>query len=318
MSILSSPSAPLALIAGPTASGKSAIAVALAQALAKAGRTGVIVNADSAQVYGDLQVLSARPTDEDMAGIEHRMFGAWDGAEACSAAAWAARATAEIAAIHAAGAVPILVGGTGLYIKVLLEGIAPIPEIDPAVRAAVRAMSESDAYKLLAIEDPERAAELDPGDRQRIARALEVKRSTGVTLADWQLAKAGGIAEMVELHPLIVLPERNWVYDRCDRRFVAMLQAGAVAEVEALLARDLDPDLPVMRAIGVPEIAGFLADELTRDDMIAAGQQATRNYAKRQFTWFRRQVPEDWAWIEPDSESENIDIADHFASLLRD
>jgi tRNA dimethylallyltransferase len=139
-----------------------------------------------------------------------------------------------------------------------------------------------------------------------------------VTLADWQLAKAGGIAEMVELHPLIVLPERNWVYDRCDRRFVAMLQAGAVAEVEALLARDLDPDLPVMRAIGVPEIAGFLADELTRDDMIAAGQQATRNYAKRQFTWFRRQVPEDWAWIEPDSESENIDIADHFASLLRD
>ncbi|MDP4605126.1 MAG: tRNA (adenosine(37)-N6)-dimethylallyltransferase MiaA, partial [Erythrobacter sp.] len=234
-----------------------------------------------------------------------------------SAAAWAARATAEIAAIHAAGTVPILVGGTGLYIKVLLEGIAPIPEIDPAVRAAVRAMSEGDAYKLLEIEDPERAAELDPGDRQRIARALEVKRSTGVTLADWQLAKAGGIAEMVDLHPLIVLPERNWVYERCDQRFVAMLQAGAVAEVEALLARGLDPDLPVMRAIGVPEIAGFLADELTREAMIASGQQATRNYAKRQFTWFRRQVPEDWPRISPEPESENIDIAYHFASLLR-
>ncbi|MBU7579246.1 MAG: tRNA (adenosine(37)-N6)-dimethylallyltransferase MiaA [Porphyrobacter sp.] len=317
MSICVTPENPLALIAGPTASGKSAVAVALAHRLAADGRRAVIVNADSAQVYADLQILSARPSEAEMEGIEHRLFGAWDGAEACSAAAWAARAKAEFADIHGAGAVPILVGGTGLYLKVLLEGIAPIPEIDPAVRAAVRAMDETDAYKLLAIEDPERAAQLDPGDRQRIARALEVKRSTGVTLGDWQLAKAGGIAEEVTLHPLIVEPERQWVYDRCDARFEAMLDTGAIAEVEALLARGLDPDLPVMRAIGVPEIAAWLAGEIEADEVIAAGQQATRNYAKRQFTWFRRQPPADWPRVHPDWESENIDIDAAFASLLR-
>lgn len=277
----------------------------------------MIVNADSAQVYADLQILSARPTEEEMDGIEHRLFGAWDGAEPCSAAAWAARAKAEIADIHAAGAVPILVGGTGLYFKVLLEGIAPIPAIDPAVRAAVRAMDEADAYKLLQIEDPERAAMLDPGDRQRIARALEVKRSTGVTLGDWQMAKAGGIAEEVTLHPLIVEPERQWVYDRCDARFAAMLDAGAIAEVEALLERGLDPDLPVMRAIGVPEIAAWLAGEIEAEEVVAAGSQATRNYAKRQFTWFRRQPPAGWPRARPDWESENIDIEAQFASLLR-
>lgn len=317
MSIVTSPPLPVALIAGPTASGKSAIALALAHRLADAGRKGVIINADSAQVYADLQVLSARPSEDEMEGIEHRLFGAWDAADACSAAAWAARAKAEIADCHAGGAVPILVGGTGLYLKVLLEGIAPIPAIDPNVRATVRAMTEDAAYKLLQIEDPERAAELDPGDGQRIARALEVKRSTGVTLGDWQLAKAGGIGEEVTLHPLVLLPDRAWLYARCDQRFEAMLQAGAVAEVEALLARDLDPDLPVMRAIGVPEIAAFLADEVTEADMIAAGQQATRNYAKRQFTWFRRQPPEDWPRIAPEAESEYIDIDGQFASLLR-
>ncbi len=317
MSIPATPENPLALIAGPTASGKSAVALALAHRLAADGRRAVIINADSAQVYADLQVLSARPSKEEMEGIEHRLFGAWDGAEACSAAKWAARAKAEIAECHESGAVPILVGGTGLYLKVLLEGIAPIPEIGPGVRATVRAMDEADAYKLLQIEDPERAAMLAPTDSQRIARALEVKRSTGVTLGDWQLAKAGGIAEEVTLHPLIVEPERQWVYDRCDARFVAMLDNGAIAEVEALLARELDPDLPVMRAIGVPEISAWLAGEIEADAVVASGAQATRNYAKRQFTWFRRQPPPEWPRAHPDSESENIDIDIAFASLLR-
>ena len=308
----------MALIAGPTASGKSAIALELARALAEAGRRGVIVNADSAQVYADLRILSARPAEEEMDGIEHRLFGAWDGSEACSAAAWAARAKAEIAEIHEAGGVPILVGGTGLYLKVLFEGIAPIPEIDPAIRATVRALDEDAAYKLLQLEDPLRAAELDPGDRQRIARALEVKRSTGVTLADWQLAKAGGIGEEVTIHPMVLLPDRTWLYDRCDLRFEAMLEEGAIAEVEALLARGLDPDLPVMRAIGVPEVAAFLAGEIDAETMIAAGQQATRNYAKRQFTWFRRQPPVEWPRIDPGAAFENIDFDTQFASLLRD
>lgn len=277
----------------------------------------MIINADSAQVYADLRILSARPSIEEMGGIEHRLFGAWDGAEACSAAAWAARAKEEITDCHATGAVPILVGGTGLYLKVLLEGIAPIPAIDPDVRAMVRGLPDDGAYKLLKLEDPLRAAELNPGDRQRIARALEVKRSTGVTLADWQMAKAGGIGDEVELYPLLLQPERAWLYARCDRRFEAMLDAGAVAEVEALLARGLDPDLPVMRAIGVPEIAAFLAGTIEREAMIGAGQQSTRNYAKRQFTWFRRQPPEDWTRTALGPESENIDIATHFASLLR-
>jgi tRNA dimethylallyltransferase len=309
---------PLALIAGPTASGKSAIALALAHHLTAVGRSAVVINADSAQVYADLRVLSARPSEEEMEGIPHRLFGAWDGAEACSAVAWAAQAKAAIADCHASGAVPILVGGTGLYLKVLLDGIAPIPAIDPAVRATVRALPDDGAYQLLQIEDPLRAAELDPGDRQRIARALEVKRSTGVTLADWQQAKAGGIAEEVELHPLLLEPDRTWLYKRCDRRFVAMLQAGAVEEVEALLARQLDPNLPVMRAIGVPEIAAYLADAISGETMMATSAQATRNYAKRQLTWFRRQPPAEWARAYVGPESENIAIDSYFASLLRE
>lgn len=293
------------------------MAIRLAETLAAQGRRAVILNADSAQVYADLAVLSARPTPQDMGSIEHRLFGAWDGAEACSAAAWAARAREEITALHAEDAVPILVGGTGLYLRVLLDGIAPIPDIDPAVRSAVRALPEDAAYRLLQIEDPLRAAELNPGDRQRIARALEVKRSTGVTLGDWQLAKAGGIGEEVTLHPLILLPDRTWLYQRCDTRFAAMLENGAIEEVEHLLARQLDPDLPVMRAIGVPEIAAYLAGEISLPQMIAAGQQATRNYAKRQFTWFRRQPPADWPRLESLNETENVQLEDQFASLLQ-
>ena len=289
----------------------------LAQALEAQGRRAVILNADSAQVYADLAVLSARPTEQEMGGIEHRLFGEWDGAEACSAAAWAARAREEIAALHAAGAVPVLVGGTGLYIRVLLEGIAPIPAIDPAVRSAVRALSDEAAWRLLQLEDPLRASALHPGDRQRIARALEVKRSTGVTLAEWQHAKAGGIGEDVDVHPLILLPERAWLYQRCDARFAAMIAGGAIAEVERLLARGLDPDLPVMRAIGVPEIDAFLAGETTHEKLIAAGSQATRNFAKRQYTWFRRQPPADWRRLESAEGYENIALRDHFASLLR-
>ncbi len=277
----------------------------------------MVINADSAQVYADLRVLTARPSDEEMEGIEHRLFGAWDGAEACSAAAWAAQAKAEIGDCHTRGAVPILVGGTGLYLKVLLEGIAPIPAIEPDVRAMVRALEDDGAYRLLQIEDPQRAAELDPGDRQRIARALEVKRSTGVTLADWQQAKAGGIAEEVDLHPLVLEPDRTWLYQRCNRRFEGMLQRGAVEEVEALLARELDPDLPVMRAIGVPEIAAYLDEAISGETMIAASTQATRNYAKRQLTWFRRQPPPEWPRAHVGPESENIDIGFYFASLLR-
>ncbi|MEM9501871.1 MAG: tRNA (adenosine(37)-N6)-dimethylallyltransferase MiaA [Pseudomonadota bacterium] len=308
---------PVALIAGPTASGKSAIAVALARALKKHGERAVILNADSAQVYADLSIVSARPSEAEMGGIEHRLFGEWDGAQACSAADWADRAKREINELHDKGKIPILVGGTGMYMKVLLEGIAPIPEIDPEVRAVVRALPTESAYASLMIEDPERAMILEPGDSQRITRALEVKRSTGTTLGDWQQAKTGGIEGEVELHANVLLPDREWLYERCDRRFETMLHNGAIAEVETLLERGLSPDLPVMRAIGVREIAGYLADELSREEMIAAGMQATRNYAKRQYTWFRRQCPDHWARIREQPEFVNSDILSYFASLLR-
>ncbi len=267
----------------------------LALRLKAAGKQAVIINADSAQVYRDLSVLSARPTPEEMQGIEHRLFGAWDGAEACSAADWARAAKDEIAKGHAAGDLPILVGGTGLYMQTLLDGIAPVPEIDPAIREAVRAMPVADAYAALRSEDPERAAQLAPADTTRIARALEVVRSTGKPLSHWQERREGGIGETIDLRAAVLLPEREALYARCDARFAAMLEKGAVEEVEALLTRNLDPDLPVMRAIGVREIAAMLRGELPREDAIAAGQQATRNYAKRQYTWFRRQPPEGWA-----------------------
>ncbi|GGD92100.1 tRNA dimethylallyltransferase [Tsuneonella deserti] len=285
---------PVALIAGPTASGKSDLAVGLALARAKRGLASVVINADSAQVYADLAVLSARPSEQEMQGIAHRLFGAWDGATACSAADWAAAARAEITTAHAVGALPILVGGTGLYLRTLIEGIAPVPPIDPEVRTSVRELHVSEAHASLVQEDPERAGVLSPNDTARVARALEVVRSTGKTLAYWQARRSGGIANEVTLSPVILTAEREWLFGRCDRRFANMVDAGAVAEVETLVARRLDPALPVMRAIGVSEIAAWLEGLTTREEAIAKGQLATRQYAKRQATWFRNQPPEDW------------------------
>ena len=305
---------PLALIAGPTASGKSDLAVRLALALKARGREGVVVNADSAQVYGDLSVLSARPSVEEMQGIEHRLFGTWDGAEACSAADWAKAAREVIGEAHARGAVPILVGGTGLYIRTLLDGIAPVPPIDPAVRAEVRCLPVTEAYAALQSEDPARAAALGPNDTTRVARALEVVRSSGKPLADWQADLRGGIGNDITLHPSILLPPREWLYPRCDLRFERMLELGAIEEVKALLARDLDPVLPVMRAIGVPEIAAFLRGECSLGEAKTRGSQATRNYAKRQYTWLRNQPPLDWPRIA----LQDYNAEDIFVSLLRD
>ncbi|WBQ17419.1 tRNA (adenosine(37)-N6)-dimethylallyltransferase MiaA [Sphingobium yanoikuyae] len=280
---------PVALIAGPTASGKSALAVCLAQIA-----DGVVINADASQVYADLAILSARPSQEEMGGVPHRLFGHIDGAEACSAARWAAEARAEIDAAHEAGKLPVLVGGTGLYIRTLLDGIAPVPEIDADIRAAVRAMPVAQAHEALRSEDPEAAARLAPADTTRVARALEVVRSTGKPLKTWQQHKQGGIADRISLSPMILLPPRDWLIERCDRRFELMVDQGAVAEVEALLPRNLNPDLPVMRAIGVPEMAAWLKGDIDRDTMMARGQLATRQYAKRQYTWFSNQPPQDW------------------------
>jgi len=303
----------VALIAGPTASGKSDLAVALALELERRASRGVVINADSAQVYRDLKVLSARPTEAEMRCVEHRLFGAWDGADPCSAADWAAAAKREIENAQTAGSVPILVGGTGLYMRTLLDGIAPVPAIDPAVREAVRALPTADAYAALQAEDPERAGSLNPGDATRIARALEVVRSTGKSLAHWQAERVGGISDVIELFPLVLLPNREWLFARCDLRFERMFENGAVEEVEALMARHLPPLSPVMRAIGVPEIASFLRGETTRDHALELGRIATRQYAKRQYTWFRRQPPAEW----PRLESDNYDVRNLFETLFR-
>jgi len=305
---------PVALIAGPTASGKSDLAVRLGQALATRGRRGVVINADSAQVYADLAVLSARPDASEMGGIEHRLFGAWDGAMACSAADWAGAARREIAEVHAGGGVPILVGGTGLYLRTLIEGIAPVPPIDPAVRADVRAMAVAEAHAALVTKDPARAAALHPADTTRVARALEVVRSTGRPLAEWQAERSGGIGGDISLHAVILLPDRKWLYDRCDRRFAAMLASGAIEEVRLLGERALDPALPVMRAIGVPELLAYLGGTMGLAEAEARGAQATRNYVKRQLTWLRHQCPVDWRRIE----AESFDPLALFESLLHE
>ena len=303
----------MALIAGPTASGKSDLAVELALEVEARGGSALVINADSAQVYRDLRVLSARPADEEMRGVEHRLFGTWDGADPCSAANWAAAAKREIENAHLAGAVPILVGGTGLYIRTLLDGIAPVPPIDPAVREAVRALPTSEAYAALQAEDAARAAALAPADTARVARALEVVRSTGRPLAHWQSERVGGIGAAVALFPVVLLPDRERLYARCDARFERMLEHGAVAEVEALLARALPPLSPVMRAIGVPEIAAFLRGQASWPEALERGRTATRQYAKRQYTWFRRQPPAEWRRIS----SESYDVGNIFETLFR-
>lgn len=293
---------PLALIAGPTASGKSALALALAQ------RTGgTIINCDASQVYADLRVLSARPTAEEEARAPHRLFGHMDGREACSAAHWAEDARREIAAVQEAGGLPILVGGTGLYIRTLLDGIAPIPDIDPAIREAVRALPVAEAHAALSREDPASAQALAPADTTRVARALEVVRSTGRGIRDWRAHKEGGIGGAIRLAPLLLLPPRDWLAARCDARFEQMLATGAIEEVQALLARALPPALPVMRAIGVPEIRGWLAGDISREDMVSRAQTATRQYAKRQYTWFANQPPAHWPRHQHQPDNKNID-----------
>jgi tRNA dimethylallyltransferase len=296
---------PVALIAGPTASGKSALAIALAQSLRAASRDAIIINADASQVYRDIPILSAQPTRAEMAGIPHRLFGHIDGAEACDAARWSAEARTEIAEAHELGAIPILVGGTGLYIDTLLRGIAPVPPIPDAIRSAIRALPVGHAYRELKAKDPGAASRLKPLDKTRIARALEVITATGTPLSVWQERREGGIADQVKLTPAILLPPRDWLHARCDERLAQMFDNGAIEEAHALQMRQLDPALPVMNAIGVPSIQEIILSgeyEMARSGpytmALMHAQMATRRYAKRQYTWLRNQPPPDWPRIE--------------------
>lgn len=299
----------MALIAGPTASGKSALAIALAR------RTGgTVINADSAQVYAELRVLSARPSVDEEMQAPHRLFGHVAGTEDYSAARWAEEAKAEITTAHERGSLPILAGGAGMYIRTLLDGIAPVPEIDPAIRAEVRALPVTETYRQLEQADPEAAERLNAADTTRVARALEVVRSTGRTLAAWQAERVGGIGDAIDLAPLILLPDRPWLAERCDHRLDAMFDDGAIEEVSALLQRsDIPVNAPVRRAIGVAEISAFIRGSLSREEALERAQAATRQYAKRQYTWLRHQPPADWPRTDSTDISKQVD---HFARFL--
>jgi tRNA dimethylallyltransferase len=286
---------PVVLIAGPTASGKSALAATLG---------GTVINADALQVYRDLRVLSARPDAAAEARAPHRLYGWLDAAERGSVGQWRALALGEIAAAHAAGRLPIVVGGSGLYLRALQRGLAAIPPIPPAIgteaAALYRAVGGAAFRERLAALDPAAAARLPAGDRQRLLRAFEVVRATGRPLHEWQAG--GGAASSYRFCALLLMPPRAALYAACDARFAQMLEAGGLAEAAALLARGLDPDLPAMKAVGLPELFAHLRGEIALDEAAVQGQRATRRYAKRQITWFRHQIIADRVFDAPFSQ----------------
>jgi tRNA dimethylallyltransferase len=279
------------VIGGLTASGKSALALALAEA---AG--GTVINADSMQLYRDLRVLSARPDDATMARVPHALFGILPGDDPCSAGRWRGMALEAIEGARAEGRLPIVVGGTGLYIKALTEGIDEIPPVPAPVRAAARAklaaVGGPGLHAELARRDPEGARRIAPTDSQRLVRAIEVLEATGRPLHDWQGRQMPQHGPNLRFATVLLMPPRPALYAACDARFAAMVEAGAIEEVRALMALGLDPALPIMKAVGVRELARHIAGELTLDEAVAAGQQATRRYAKRQYTWFGHQCPD--------------------------
>jgi tRNA dimethylallyltransferase len=286
------------LIAGPTASGKSALALELAQQTG-----GVIINTDSMQVYRDLRILTARPTEAEEARAPHRLYGHVDAAINFSAGAWVTDAAKALAEARAENRLPIFTGGSGLYFKALTRGLSAVPPIAAEVREEVRARLERDGVEVLHAElahkDPLSAERLKPRDRARIARALEVVEATGRSLTDWHREGLPPLLPPGEFSALFLAPEREELYARIDARFAAMIGAGALEEVAALAARNLDPLLPAMKAHGVPALIRHLRGEITRDEAAEIGRADTRHYAKRQFTWFRHQLPE-FEWVKPE------------------
>jgi tRNA dimethylallyltransferase len=287
------------LIAGPTASGKSALALELAAATG-----GVVINADSMQIYRDLRVITARPTPAEEARVPHRLYGEVDAAINFSAGAWVTAAAAILEDARAQNRRPIFAGGSGLYFKALMRGLSAVPPIPGEIREGVRARLERDGVEALHTElaqrDPVSAGRLKPRDRTRIARALEVVEATGRSLTDWHRDGVPPLLPPGSFSALFLEPEREELYARIDARFDAMLAAGALEEVAALAARQLDPLLPAMKAHGVPALIRHLRGEITLDEAAAIGRADTRHYAKRQFTWFRHQLPE-FEWTTPGS-----------------
>lgn len=286
------------LIAGPTASGKSGLALTLARAL-----NGAIINADSMQIYSGARILTARPADREKMQAPHMLYGVVDPAEACSAGRYGVLAAGALLAARAAGLVPIFTGGTGLYFRVLTEGLTQIPAVPGEIRRRVRAhvadVGAAAAHASLSRRDPETAAGLRPGDRQRIARALEVLEATGMGLAQWQERWATPVLAPGSWAGLVLDPPRPALYARCDARFRAMMAAGALAEARALAGRGLDPGLPLMKAVGVRQLLAHLSGAMDLEAAVAAAQTETRRFAKRQLTWARGRMRPDagWTWL---------------------
>jgi tRNA dimethylallyltransferase len=285
------------LIAGPTASGKSALGIKLAQAL-----NGVVINADSMQVYRDLRVITARPAPEEEAQAPHRLYGHMDAAVNFSVGRYMADAIAILSEIEGKK-LPIFVGGTGLYFKALTDGLSDMPTVPEQVREDIRRESEGletpELHQMLERRDPETARTLRPSDRLRIQRALEIFAATGQPLVSFHGSRQPGPLNGKRLIKLFLAPERDELRRRIDNRFLVMMEQGALNEVRTLGERNLDPMLPAMRAHGVPGLLSYLRGEIPLDEAIAKGQGDTRRYAKRQFTWFRHQLP-DWEWVAPE------------------
>lgn len=281
------------LITGPTASGKSALAVELAKR-----HDGAVVNADSMQVYDTLRVLTARPSEEEMQGVPHHLYGHVPAGAAYSTGAWLRDVSALLPMLKAEGRLPVFVGGTGLYFKALTGGLSDMPEIPETLRETLRRRLLEEGPDGLHAElteaDPATAVSLNRQDGQRIVRALEVVKATGRSIADFQGRSGPVVIHASEARKIVVLPDRAVLHQRINGRFEKMLQQGAEDEVRLLLALDLPPEAPVMKAIGVSQIAAMLRGEMTRDEVLEKGAAATRQYAKRQMTWFRNQMDDSW------------------------
>ncbi len=277
------------LIAGPTASGKSAIAVEVARAVG-----GIIINADSMQVYRDLRVLTARPAADEMAGIRHELYGFLGPCDAYSVARYLADVAVHLEAARSNGAVPVIVGGTGLYFKGLLEGLSPVPAIDPAVRERWRELGEREGagvlHQALKARDPVMAGRLMATDVQRLVRALEVIESTGRSLSHWQQQPGTPVLDGSRCRKIVVTRDREELYERCERRFDQMVKSGGLFEVSRLQAMQLDPTCPIMRALGVASLLAYLDGACDLESAVAQGKTDTRQYAKRQLTWARRHM----------------------------
>ena len=286
------------LIAGPTASGKSALALELA-----ARADGVVINADSMQVYRDLRIITARPTDDEMSRAPHRLYGHIGAEEIYSAGRWLREAEVEITEARMAGKAAIVIGGTGLYFSALLKGLSAVPEVSAEVRQQIRDLGDTKENKalhaLLIARDPRTAAEIRVSDRQRILRALEVVEATGRGLAEWREEPGVPVLNSGDYQAVFLETDREALGTRIDARFDKMFAEGTLDEVKALAARNLDPKMPAMKAHGVPWLIKYLNGEMPLEEAAAQGKRDTRQYAKRQETWFRNQLPE-FQWVKPE------------------